>query len=99
MTTRALFLERVQREIARTRGLFPAKSAERPADPGALAETIRRQLAERWPAALEKFREEFERVSGQFYRVSGVDEALATLSRIAKERRARRLITWATQIP
>ncbi|MFQ5898130.1 MAG: lactate utilization protein [Candidatus Methylomirabilia bacterium] len=98
MTTRALFLERLRREMAKTRGLFPAGSAERPADPVALAETIRRQLVERWPAALEKFREEFEQVSGHFYHVSDVEDALATISRIAKEREARRLIAWATEL-
>ncbi|MBI4560403.1 MAG: lactate utilization protein [Candidatus Rokubacteria bacterium] len=96
MTTRGQFLAQVRREMAKTRGLFPARSAERPADPAAFAQAIRRQLAERWPEALTKFREEFERVGGAFYHATGKEEALQTICRIAKERSAQRVITWAT---
>ena len=98
MTTRVQFIHRVRREMAKTRGLFPARSAERPADPLALAEAIRRQLAERWPAALEKFREEFERVGGVFYHVARIDDVPSLASRIAKERNAKRVITWASSV-
>lgn len=98
MTTRAQFIQRVRREMAKSRGLFPATVADRPADPGALAEAIRRQLAERWPQALERFREEFEQVGGVFYRVNLMDEVPAVIGRIAKEREARRVITWAPSV-
>lgn len=95
MTTRAQFIQQVRREMAKTRGLFPAKSADRPADPRALAEAVRRQLAERWPVVLQRFREEFERVSGVFYHATGMNEVLAVVSRIARERDARRVLTWS----
>ena len=98
MTTRAQFIQRVRREMAKTSGLFAARSADRPQEPGALAETIKRQLAERWPAALAKFSEEFERVGGVFYRVADMEEACATISRIARERSAQRVVTWATSV-
>ncbi len=98
MTTRAQFIRQVRREMAKTRGLFPAKSADRPADPRALAEAIRRQLAERWPAALERFREEFEQVGGVFYHATGMEEVPAAISRIARERDARRVITWSASL-
>ena len=55
MATRVQFLERVRREMGKTRGLFPATVAPRPARPAEAAEAVRRQLAERWPPALERF--------------------------------------------
>ena len=33
MTTRAEFFSRISAEMAKTRGLFPARTAPRPADP------------------------------------------------------------------
>ena len=69
VTARAEFLERIRREVSKTPGLFGASTAPRPADPAAAAETVRRELAERWPEALERFRVEFERVAGVFHRV------------------------------
>ncbi len=98
MTTRAEFLQRVRREMAKTRGLFPAATADRPVDPAEGAEAIRREVLERWLAALERFREEFERVGGVFYRATGMDEVPAAVSRIAKERDARRIITWSPSL-
>ena len=95
MTTRAAFLDGVRREMAKTGGLFAATTAARPDDPEALVETIRRQLVERWPAALAKFKEEFERVSGIFYRVARIDDVPSLIGRIAAERSARRVMTWA----
>jgi L-lactate dehydrogenase complex protein LldG len=96
VTARAEFIGRVRREMARTRGLFSATPAPRPADPEAVAETIRRELAERWPAALETFREEFERVGGVYYHVARIDDVPPLISRMAAERDARRVIAWAT---
>ena len=72
MTSRAQFLGRVRAEMAKTRGLFPATVAQRPSDPLEAAALLRRQLAERWPQALDRFREEFERVSGVFHRVESL---------------------------
>ncbi len=95
MTNRAEFLGRVRREMAKTRGLFAAETAERPADPAAVVETIRRQVAERWPAALARFKEEFERVAGVLYHVKQIDDVPPLVGRIAAERGARRLLTWA----
>src|SRR5207248_673946 len=51
VTSRVEFLSRIRGEMAKTRGLFPARTAPRPAEPRAVAETLRRELAERWPAA------------------------------------------------
>ncbi|MGH7395940.1 MAG: LutC/YkgG family protein [Candidatus Rokuibacteriota bacterium] len=94
MTGRAEFLARIRREVSKTPGLFGASTASRPADPATAAETVRRELAERWPEALERFRVEFERVSGVFHRVPGLDAVPAVIGAIARECRARSLVTW-----
>src|SRR5437867_2109731 len=47
-----------------------------------------------WPASLEKFRVEFERVGGVFYRVTSLDEVPAVVGRLAREREARGLVAW-----
>lgn len=94
MTARAEFLDRIRREVSKTRGLFEAAPAPRPADPAAAAEAIRRELAERWPEALERFRQEFERVAGVFHRAPTVGAVPGILAAIARERGARRLVTW-----
>ena len=94
MTTRAEFLGRVRTEMAKTKGLFPATSSPRPGNPREAAETVRRQLAERWPQALERFRAEFERVAGVFHRVPSLVELPALLGRIAAEKGAREVVGW-----
>lgn len=94
MTTRVQFLERVRREMGKTRGLFSATTAPRPARPREAAEAVRRQLAERWPQAVERFRAEFERVAGVFHRVGRLDEVPAVLARIAAEKGAREVVGW-----
>ena len=94
MTGRAEFIERIRREVAKTPGLFGASTAPRPADPAAAAETVRRELAERWPEALERFRVEFERVAGVFHRVPDLAAVPAVIGAIARDRGARRLVTW-----
>ncbi len=94
MTTRAEFLGRIRREMGKTRGLFPAAPAARPSHPEEVAETIRRELAERWHETLERFRSEFERVGGLFYRVATPDDVPAVVTRIARERNASRLVAW-----
>ena len=52
-------------------------------------------MAERWPQALERFREEFERVAGVFHRVTRMDEVPGVIARIARERRASRVLGWS----
>jgi L-lactate dehydrogenase complex protein LldG len=94
MTPREAFLARVRAEVGRARGLFPASAAPRPERAAALAETIRRELAERWPETLERFRREFERVGGVFHRVPGLDAVPALVGRLAREREATRVVTW-----
>src|SRR5712692_2884448 len=76
------------------RDLFPASVAKRPEHPAAEADTIRRELAERWPAILETFRVEFARIGGVFYRVTSLDEVPAVVGRLAREREARGLVAW-----
>jgi L-lactate dehydrogenase complex protein LldG len=94
VTGRAEFLERIRREVAKTPGLFGASTASRPADPATAAETVRRELAERWPEALERFRTEFERVAGVFHRAPDLAAVPPVLAAIARERGARSLVTW-----
>jgi L-lactate utilization protein LutC len=57
-------------------------------------ETVRRELAERWPETLERFRREFERVGGVFHRVERVAAIPVLVAAIARERSARTLVTW-----
>jgi L-lactate dehydrogenase complex protein LldG len=94
VAARAEFLERIRREVAKTPGLFGASTAPRPSDPAAGAEAIRRELAERWPEALERFRQEFERVAGVFHRVRDLDAVPDAIADIARERGIRSLVTW-----
>jgi L-lactate dehydrogenase complex protein LldG len=96
MTTRAEFLARIRGQMATTPGLFPAAAAERPARPRERLEVLRRELVERWPGSLERFRTEFERVAGVFHRVGTLAEVPAMLERICRERGARSVVTWAT---
>lgn len=94
MTTRAEFLARIREQMRKTPGLFTASVAARPEHPAAEADTIRRELAERWPETLETFRLEFERVGGVFYRVASLAGVPALIGRIAREREARALVAW-----
>jgi L-lactate dehydrogenase complex protein LldG len=95
MTTRGEFLARIRGEMAKTRGLFPASPAERPARPRERLEVLRRELVERWPQSLARFRAEFERVAGVFHRVPTAADVPAVLERICRERGARSVVTWA----
>jgi L-lactate dehydrogenase complex protein LldG len=80
--------------MARTPALFPAAPSLRPAHPREVAETIRRELAERWPATLERFHREFERVGGVLHRVPSVQDVPAVVGRLAREREATSVVTW-----
>jgi L-lactate dehydrogenase complex protein LldG len=94
VTTKAEFLGRIREQVSRAPGRFLASSARRPQHPAAEAETIRRELAERWPETLEAFRREFEGVAGVFHRVASIDMVPAVVFRIAHERQAHEMVTW-----
>ena len=94
MTSRAEFLGSIRAEMAKTPGAFKASPAVRPQRPAEMAETIRRELAERWPQALERFRAEFERVGGVFYRVATAKDVPAVIATIARDRGATRMVAW-----
>ena len=79
MATRAEFLGRIRAEVAKTPGRFEAQTATRPPRPAEAAQAVRRQMAERWPEALERFRQEFEQVAGVFHRVKTVAEVPAAV--------------------
>jgi L-lactate dehydrogenase complex protein LldG len=96
MTTRAEFLTRIRSEMARTTGLFPAEAAARPSRPRERLEVLRRELIERWPQSLERFRTEFERVAGVFHRVPTAADVPALLEGLCRERDARSMVTWGT---
>lgn len=97
MTTKAEFLSRIRREMAKTPGLFAAAPAERPAEPRRRLELLRRELAERRPQMLERFRAELERVAGVFHRVATSAEVGPTLERICRARDARRVAAWPAE--
>jgi L-lactate dehydrogenase complex protein LldG len=97
VTTRADFLDSIRREMGKTEGLFEATASPRPAEPRGAAEAVRRQMAERWPEALERFREEFERVAGVFHRATSLEAVPGLISRLAREREARRILSWAPE--
>lgn len=97
MSSKSEFLARIRTEMAKTPGLFTASPAERPAQPGRRLEVLRRELSERWPQTLDRFRAEFERVAGVFHRVTTATDVAATLERICAERTARRLVAWPAE--
>jgi L-lactate dehydrogenase complex protein LldG len=93
VTTREAFLARIGAEVRRERP-GAAAPAPRRADPVAAAEAIGRQLAERWPEAVERFREEFERVAGVFHRAPTWGDVPAVVVGIARERGAQDVVAW-----
>ena len=94
MATRAEFLDRIRREVSRTGGLFPASTAARPPRAKEAAEAIARQMAERWPEALDRFALELDRVAGVFHRVGRLSEVPAAILAIAAEKAATRVVSW-----
>jgi L-lactate utilization protein LutC len=93
MTTRAEFFSRLRAALAGRPPSDPGEAAVG-APPHVASELLRRQLAERWPAALQRFREEFERVGGQFHRLSTLDELAPLVGHLLRERGLRRLVAW-----
>ncbi|HKQ66116.1 MAG TPA: lactate utilization protein [Methylomirabilota bacterium] len=94
MSTKAEFLARIREQVRRAPARFAAETARRPQHPAAEAESIRRELAERWPETLDAFRREFEGVAGVFHRVASIDMVPDAVTSIARERDARGLVTW-----
>jgi L-lactate dehydrogenase complex protein LldG len=94
MTDRAAFLGRIRAEMTKARPRFAGTLAPRPAQPREIAETLRRELAERWRETLERFRSEFERVAGVYHRVATVREVPDVVAAIARERGARGVVAW-----
>jgi len=94
MATRAEMIGRIRREVGRSPGLFAVSPAPRPADPRGAAEAVRRQMAERWPEALARFQEEFERVAGVFHRVARLGEVPGVLRDLARQQGARNVVGW-----
>jgi L-lactate dehydrogenase complex protein LldG len=95
---RAEFLDRIRREVARTSGLFPASTAARPSRPLDEAEVLRRQMSERWPEALARFRSEFERVAGVFHSVRALSDVPSAILAVAAEKSASRIVSWSPAV-
>ena len=91
---RALFLERIRAEVERSGEISAAPTAARPLHPEAAADAVRRQMAERWPEAIETFRREFERVAGVFHRAAGWDDVPGKILEIARGKGATALVAW-----
>jgi L-lactate dehydrogenase complex protein LldG len=97
MATRADFLGRIRAEVVKAVPRFPATTAARPARPAEAAEAVRRQMAERWPDALARFRKEFEQVAGVFHRARTPAEVPAVVLAIARAKSAQTVVTWDAQ--
>jgi L-lactate dehydrogenase complex protein LldG len=91
---RAAFLARIRAEMGRASGPTAVRPAERPAQPRARLELLRREMSERWPENLARFVREFERVGGVFHRVADARDAPAAIADIARERGMRRVVAW-----
>ena len=94
MATRAEMLERIRREVRRAPALFAASPAPRPAHPEEAAAALRREMMERWPAALARFQQELERVAGVFHRVASLAEVPGVIRDLARQRGARSVVGW-----
>ena len=94
MTTRAEFLTRIRGQLATMPAQFPAEVSPRPAKPREVADTIRREVTERWRETLDRFQQEFERVGGVLHRVAGVADVPAVMGRLARERNATSVVAW-----
>jgi L-lactate dehydrogenase complex protein LldG len=94
MSSRAEFLRRIRSQIAKVPEAFTAAPSLRPARPREVADTIRRELSERWRETLDKFQREFERVGGVLHRVATTAEVPGVVGRLARERNADSVIVW-----
>ncbi len=94
MTTRAEFLARIRSEIGRGGGSAPIVAAPRAPRPADALELLERELRERWPATLDRFIEEFQRVGGIFHRAATAADVPQVIGDIARARGLSRVITW-----
>ncbi|HYE91729.1 MAG TPA: lactate utilization protein [Terriglobales bacterium] len=94
MSARTEFLARIRGQLAKTPALFTAAPSLRPARPREVADTIRRELAERWRESLDRFQREFERVGGVLHRVADVQDVPVVVGRLARERGASSVVAW-----
>jgi L-lactate dehydrogenase complex protein LldG len=94
MATRAEFLEGIRREVERGGAAFPASASVRPHRGMEAAEAVRRQMAERWPEAIDRFAHEFARVAGVFHRVAAWSDVPEVILGIAREKGATTLVAW-----
>jgi L-lactate dehydrogenase complex protein LldG len=92
--TKTEFLDRIREQVRRAPGRSSASATRRPEHPAAEAETIRRQLAERWPETLVAFSREFEGVGGVFHTVASIAMVPAVVAAIAREHGTRDLVSW-----
>lgn len=93
MTTRQEFFSRLRAALAGP----PSGEAQDPARetlPELGLEVVQRELAERWPRTLERFRGEFQRVGGQFHQIATVEELVPLVARLARGRGAGSLVAW-----
>ena len=94
-TTRDAFMARIRQQVGQAPRRAGVTLAERPRDPGAMADIVRREMAERWPQTLDRFRLEFERVGGTFHRAARAEDVAGVVAGIARARGARRLVAWS----
>lgn len=94
MTTRDDFLARIRAGIDAGQRRRAGAVSPRPAHPGARIAALRRELEARWPEVLDRFRVEFERVGGVFHRAGSASDVPALVAGLARERGARRVVTW-----
>jgi L-lactate dehydrogenase complex protein LldG len=94
MATRESFLEGIRREVQRAGSSFPASVSARPGRPADAADLVRREMAERWPEALDRFQREFERVAGVFHRVAHWGDVPRVVAGVAREKGAQAVVAW-----
>jgi L-lactate dehydrogenase complex protein LldG len=94
MARREVFLEGIRKEVQKGGECFRASASVRPAHRTDAAELVRRQMAERWPDALDRFRQEFERVAGVFHRVADWNDVPEIILEIAREKGAGAVVAW-----
>lgn len=92
--SREAFFARIRAEVVRAGAVRP-RDTEPDAPPGGhRLDIVRREMAERWPGALERFARELEAVGGVLHRVKAVTEVPGVVGRLARERGLRRLVSW-----
>lgn len=94
MISRAEFLERVRREMAKASGLSPAEASPRPPDPLEAAAAVRDRVRRETEALFARFRAEAEKVGVGVHRVATPAEAGEVVLGLAVAHGVRRVATW-----